>query len=51
MPTPRRDARGGSFAMPLVGIAVLLAFYWMLSDWHELPVMISSTLTGFHWLY
>lgn len=52
MPIPRRDMRGTrSFAMPLLGVVVLLAFYWVLSDWHALPVMISTTLTNFHWLY
>lgn len=49
MPVSRRDDRGSrSFAMPLVGIAVLLGFYWLLSDWHDVPIFISNTLTHMH---
>jgi hypothetical protein len=49
MPVSRKDTRNGSFAMPLVGIAVLLTFYWLLADWHQLPALVSATLTTLHW--
>lgn len=49
MPVSRKDIRSGrSFAMHLFGIAVLLGFYWLLSDWHQLPVLIDSTLANLH---
>jgi hypothetical protein len=49
VPMPRKDERNaGSFAMPLAGIVILLAFYWLLTDWHQLPPLISATLTNFH---
>ena len=52
MPIPRREISSGkSFGMPLLGIVLLLASYWVLSDWHQLPVLFSETLTNFQWLY
>jgi len=50
MPISRKEARGGrAFAFPLFGIVVLLAFYWLLADWQEVPAMINSTLAVVHW--
>jgi hypothetical protein len=43
----RKDLRSGhSFAMPLLGIAMLLAFYCVVMDWNQLPALISATLSN-----
>ena len=50
MPVPRRELRGGrAFAVPLFGIAVLLASYWLLTDWQRVPTIIGSALSTMHW--
>jgi hypothetical protein len=50
MPESRREIRGGrAFAMPLFGIAALLAFYWLLADWKQVPTIIGSALSVMHW--
>jgi hypothetical protein len=49
MPVSRREARGGrAFALPLLGIAVLLAFYWLLADWQRLPSIIDAAIGALH---
>ncbi len=41
MATPRKQARGGrALAGPVVGIIILLACYWLLAGWHQVPVII-----------
>jgi hypothetical protein len=50
MPISRKDARGGrAFAFPLFGIMLLLACYWVLADWQDMPRIISDTLAALHW--
>jgi hypothetical protein len=50
MPVSRREMRGGrAFAVPLFGIVALLAFYWLLADWQQLPIIVGSALQVVHW--
>ena len=50
MPMSRKDARGGgSIAIPVFGIVLLLACYWILADWQDLHALIGSALTALHW--
>jgi hypothetical protein len=50
MPVPRRDIRGGrAFTVPLFGIVLLLACYWVLADWQQMPTIINSALLAVHW--
>ncbi len=50
MPVSRKEARGGrAFAAPLFGVALLIAFYWLLTDWQNVPDIISSALAVIHW--
>jgi hypothetical protein len=50
MPMSRKEARGGkAFAFPLIGIIFLLACYWLLADWQNMPMMINSALASMHW--
>lgn len=45
MAVPRKDEFSGrAFAMPVLWIIVLLAGYWLISDWQELPQIFSATL-------
>ena len=45
MPMSRKETNAGrAFAFPLFGIVVLLASYWLLTDWHEVPHFINSVL-------
>lgn len=47
MPTTRRELRSGrSFTLPLLGIAVLLAFYCVVNDWNQLPALLNATLAN-----
>lgn len=46
MPVTRKEAHGGkAFAFPLLGIVLLLACYWVLAEWQEVPAMISGALS------
>ena len=50
MPISRKETRRGrAFAFPLFGIAFLLACYWVLADWQNMPTMISGALATVHW--
>ena len=50
MPMSRKEERGGkAFAFPLVGIVLLLTFYWVLADWRAVPGMISNALAVVVW--
>jgi len=50
MPVSRKEARGArAFAYPVFGIALLLAFYWLLADWEEVPALINGALASVHW--
>jgi hypothetical protein len=50
MPMSRKETRGPRvFALPLFGIALLLACYWLLAEWQDMPAMISGALTSVHW--
>jgi len=45
MPTPRKEIRGGrAFAGPVLGIVILLACYWLLVGWHQMPALIDFAL-------
>ncbi len=51
MPVPRKEAHGVRvFALPLFGIALLLACYWVLTDWPGVPTFISRALASVLWL-
>ncbi len=50
MPTSRKEERGSrAYTMPLFGIIVLLACYWLLADWEEVPGIVRSVLNVVHW--
>ena len=49
MPMSRKETRGSrAYTVPLFGIVVLLACYWVLADWQQVPAFISSTLSALH---
>jgi hypothetical protein len=36
--------------LPLVWVALLIAMYWVLSEWQSLPNVLASVKAGFlHW--
>jgi hypothetical protein len=50
MPLSRKEARGGRvFAFPLFGIVFLLACYWVLMEWREMPTIINDALDSLRW--
>ena len=50
MPMSRKAARGSkAYAAPLFGIGLLMTFYWLMTDWHDLPAVISTALAAVHW--
>jgi hypothetical protein len=52
MQTSRKELRGGRvYAAPLFGIIALLAFYWLVADWQQVPGLISTALNELHWLH
>jgi hypothetical protein len=43
MAVPKKDDLSGrGFAAPVLWILVLLAGYWLIADWQEVPRLISS---------
>jgi hypothetical protein len=49
MQTSRKDMRGSrAYTVPLFGIVVLLASYWLLAEWQELPAIVWSVLDAVH---
>jgi uncharacterized RDD family membrane protein YckC len=47
MPMSRKETRGSrAFAFPLLGIVLLLACYWVLTDWQNMPTIINSALAS-----
>ena len=51
MYTSRKELRGTRvYTAPLFGIIVLLACYWVLSDWPRVPTLIASALDAVHLL-
>ncbi len=50
MPISRKAARGSrAFALPLIGIAFLLACYWILAEWQQVPTILSNALATVRW--
>jgi hypothetical protein len=50
MALSRKETRGGrSFAAPLFGVLFLLACYWVLAEWQDLPKLISAALGIIKW--
>lgn len=50
MAVSRKETHGGkAFAFPVLGIALLLTCYWVLSDWQDVPTLISDALASLHW--
>lgn len=48
MPTSRKAVYSGrAFAVPMGLILGLLVAYWLLTDWHALPRLMSNTLAAF----
>jgi hypothetical protein len=49
MQTPRKEMRGTRvYAVPLFGIVVLLASYWLLADWQQVPATMRALLDVAH---
>jgi hypothetical protein len=49
MQTSRKELRGTRvYAVPLFGIVVLLASYWLLADWQQVPAIIRAVLDAAH---
>ena len=49
MPTTRKADYGGrAFAIPMGLILGLLVVYWLLTDWHSLPRLISTAIAALH---
>jgi len=44
--TKRQDRGGNAYAVPVMWIIALLGAYWLISDWHDLPRLLSSTLAA-----
>jgi hypothetical protein len=45
MAVPKKDELSGrAFAVPVLWIVVLLAGYWVISDWQSLPRLFTDTL-------
>jgi hypothetical protein len=51
MPISQKASRSGgkAFAFPLLGIVLLLAFYWILTEWHDVPRFVDGALASVHW--
>ena len=46
----RKEGKGkGSFAIPLIWIAMLLASYFVLAQWQALPSFFVLTVGMVHW--
>jgi hypothetical protein len=49
MPNTRKEGNGNhGYAGPVAGIVVLLLGYWVISEWHSLPALMSSALATIH---
>jgi hypothetical protein len=49
MAMSRKEMRGSrTFALPLFGIVALLASYVLLTDWQQVPRLISSVIAAIH---
>jgi len=49
MPVVRNEARGGrAFAFPVIGIVVLLTFYWIAADWGQVRGMMVGLVSTIH---
>ncbi len=45
MPNTRKDGNGNhGYAAPVAGIAILMAGYWLITEWQTLPALIGSAL-------
>ena len=45
MAVPKKDDfRARAFAGPVLWILLLLASYWLIADWQEVPQLIASTI-------
>jgi hypothetical protein len=46
-----RKAHQGSraLALSLLWVCLLIACYWVLSEWQHLPRMLSTLKAGLHW--
>lgn len=50
MPVSRKAAKGmGAYAVPLMGIVLLIACYVILLQWHVLPTILGSAISAAHW--
>ena len=50
MALSRKSRRGGrALALPLFGIVILLACYFVLSEWQDFPQIINTALLSMHW--
>jgi len=45
MPNTRKDGTGNhGYAAPVAWIVLLLGGYWIISEWHSLPMLIGSAI-------
>jgi ABC-type nitrate/sulfonate/bicarbonate transport system permease component len=45
MSISRKEMRGSrAYTVPLFGIVALLALYWLLTDWQQVPAILRSAL-------
>jgi hypothetical protein len=48
--SPRKETHGSrAYAIPLFWVFILMAAYWLLVEWPDLPRMLASLKSGIHW--
>jgi hypothetical protein len=46
----RKEPKSGkAFAVPLLGVILLVACYLVLSEWQDLPKIINATMASVRW--
>jgi hypothetical protein len=47
MPMARRDGNGNhGYAAPVALIVLLMCGYWVISEWHALPTLITAAIAN-----
>lgn len=47
MAARKTSPSGRSFMLPLLWVILLIAVYWLLSEWRSLPSLLASLKLGF----
>jgi hypothetical protein len=48
--SPRKEIHGSrAYATPLFWVFLLMAAYWLLVEWQDLPRLLASLRSGLHW--